>query len=151
MICCPDTNLLVYVHDGRDPEKQRIATLVFRALAERDDGRVALQVMGELYAVLTRKLRQDRSTATAVVRTLSDVFEPFEYAIDDVHTALSMVESGVLSYWDGLLVSSAARAGCTILISEDMHDTFRFGTLEVVAPFADGRLNPRLGARLSIA
>ena len=144
MICCPDTHLLVYVQDGRDPGKQAAAGEIYRALASRTDACVGLQVLGELYAVLTRKLRQPPATAAAAVRAVGDVFEPFGYEAADVHSALALVERGILSYWDALLISAAARVGCAVLISEDMHDTFRFGDLDVIAPFVGGERNPRL-------
>ena len=144
-----DTNLLVYVQDGRDEAKRDVATELYRRLADRVDVYVGLQVMGELYAVLTRKLKQEPVTARAAVESLVDVFEPFGYAMADVHAALAAAADGVLSYWDALLLSSSARVGCTILISEDMQDGFRFGNITVVAPFAARGPSPRLDALLA--
>ena len=144
MIFCPDTNLLVYVQDSRDPLKQTIATDLYRRLTVRDNSRIALQVIGELYSVLTRKLQQDPATAGSAVKSLNMVFDPFSYDATDVQMAISLAVNGVLSYWDGLLVSAASRAGCSILISEDMQDGFHFDGLEVVTPFIDNGLNPRL-------
>lgn len=144
-----DTNLLVYVQDGRDEDKQNVATGLYRRLAERDDVFVGLQVMGELYAVLTRKLKQEPATARAAVESLTDVFEPFGYAMTDVHVALAAASDGVLSYWDALLLAASVRAGCTILVSEDMQDGFRFGSITVMTPFVAGGSNPRLDALLA--
>ena len=144
MIFTPDTNLLVYIQDRRDPVKQVIATDIYRRLTTQDNSRIALQVMGELYTVLTRKLQQDPPTAAAAVKSLNTVFDPFGYDAADVHVAISLAADGVLSYWDGLLVSAAARKGCSVLVSEDMQDGFRFDGLEVVTPFSSNSLNPRL-------
>jgi len=144
VILTPDTNLLVYIQDSRDPVKQSIATDIYRRMTTLDDSRIATQVMGELYTVLTRKLHQDPPTAAAAVKSLSIVFDPFGFDAADVHIALSLAADGVLSYWDGLLVSAAARTSCTVLISEDMQDGFRFNELEILAPFTNNRLNPHL-------
>lgn len=151
MIFTPDTNLLVYIQDSRDSVKQLIATDIYRRLTALDESRIALQVMGELYSVLTRKLQQDPPTAAAAVKSLSIVFEPFGYDAADVHVAISLAADGVLSYWDGLLVSAAARRGCSVLISEDMQDGFRFDELEIVTPFLNSSLNPRLDELLGEA
>ena len=144
-----DTNLFVYVQDGRDPEKQRIASDLYHRLAERDDVFVGLQVMGELFAVLVRKLKQEPATAREAVESLGDAFETFGYDAVDVHAALAAASDGVLSYWDALLLSAASRVGCTVLVSEDMQDGFRFGTITVVSPFADGGPSPTLERMLS--
>jgi hypothetical protein len=39
------------------------------------------------------------------------------------------------SFWDGLLIATAARAGCTFLLSEDMQDGARFGRVTILDPF----------------
>jgi len=151
VIFTPDTNLLVYIQDSRDPVKQLIATDIYRRLTAQDSNRIALQVMGELYTVLTRKLQQGPPTAAAAVKSLSIVFDPFGYDAIDVHVAISLAADGVLSYWDGLLVSAAARTGCSVLVSEDLQNGFRFNGLEVVTPFVNSSLNPRLDELLGEA
>lgn len=40
----------------------------------------------------------------------------------DAHAALAVAATGGLSYWDALLLTTLGRAGCTALLSEDMHD-----------------------------
>lgn len=45
---------------------------------------------------------------------------------EDVFAALNLANGGILFYWDGLLVSAAERAGCELLISEDMHNGLPF-------------------------
>ena len=148
MIIAPDTNLLVYIHDGKNPNKQRIATDIFSRLVDRGNSRIALQVVGELYSVLTRKLQQDPATASAAAKSLSVALDPFNYETTDVHVALSLAADGVMSYWDGLLVAAASRAGCDLLISEDMQDGFHIDGLQIVTPFAGEVLNPRLDTLL---
>lgn len=144
MILSPDTNLLVYAHDAREPLKRRSALQIVAALTERESTLVGLQVAGELHAVLTRRLKQTPELACEAVLSTLRMFGTFGYAESDVQTALALSARGVLSHWDGLLVSAAARAGCTHLISEDMQDGFRFGTLEIVSPFSNDGIAPRL-------
>ena len=72
-----DTNLFAYVQDGSDPTKRRIASDLYRRLADRDDVFVGLQVMGGLFAVLNRTLEQDSAAAGAAVGSLGDAFRTF--------------------------------------------------------------------------
>jgi len=140
----PDTNLLVYAQDGREPIKQRIALQLLDALAASGRCVVALQVVGELFTVLTRRLKAAPGDACDSALSNLRLFDAFAYDEADVQTALTLAADGIFSYWDGLLVASASKAGCRYLISEDMQDGFRYGELEIVSPFSDGRANPRL-------
>jgi len=65
-----DTNVLVYVQDGRDPVKRDVAESLFTRLSSLSNTLVGLQVLGELYTVLTRKLEQDPATARQAVGRL---------------------------------------------------------------------------------
>jgi len=146
-----DTNILVYTQDSRDPVKQRISTDLFMLASKLSNAKVGLQVLGELYTVLTRKLKQDPSTARQVVESVSTLFEPFGYSEDNVFAALNLAESGAASYWDGLVLSAAESAGCSILISEDLQNEFSYGGLKVISPFSDGKPNLELFGLLEAA
>lgn len=149
MILSADTNLLVYAQDNRDVDKQRSAQLLIQTLVDSGTHRLALQVAGELFSVLTRRLKMPTDIARDATAAYLALFDTYEYSNADVHSALSLSADGVFSYWDGLLVTSAARSGCHCLISEDMQNGFRYGDLEIVTPFSDGRPNPRLLQLLS--
>jgi hypothetical protein len=43
------------------------------------------------------------------------------------------------SIWSSVILCAASSAGCTLLISEDMHDGFTWGGTTVVDPFAADR------------
>ena len=144
MILTPDTNLLVYAQDAREPRKRELALQVVGAMNDVGSSLVGLQVVGEFNAVLVRRLKQPPALACETVLATLRMFATFGYTEADVHVALDLSARGVFSYWDGLLVASAARVGCTHLISEDMQDGFRFGELEIVSPFPNGRVAPRL-------
>lgn len=143
-----DTNLLVYVHDQKDPTKQAQARSVMETLAERSDVAVALQVLGELYAVLTRKLGQPPQLARQATLSVATAFQTYGYTLMDVERALLLAENGVSSYWDGLLLSASEQAGCRLLLTEDLQNGFHFGSLEVLSPFSEAGVSPELIRRL---
>ena len=62
-------------------------------------------------------------------------FETFSYSVHAVRAALEETPKGRFSYWDSVLLASAAEAGCTTIFSEDMADGARFGSIAVANPF----------------
>ena len=67
-----DTNVLVYRQDGSDPTKQSRADDWIAHLARLRAARISFQVLQELYATLTRKLKPafDAEEAQGIVRDL---------------------------------------------------------------------------------
>ena len=52
-----------------------------------------------------------------------------------VRRALDTCARYQISYWDGLIVAAAERAGCARLISEDLNDGQMYNGVAVVNPF----------------
>ena len=59
--------------------------------------------------------------------------------------------AGRLSYWDALMLASAAEVGCTIMLSEDMQDGATLLGLEIVNPFGPDGVSRRAAALLDLA
>ncbi len=55
-----DTNVLVYPHDRREPERGDAAIAVLDSLAACGDAAVSTQVLGEFFWVVTRRLGTNR-------------------------------------------------------------------------------------------
>lgn len=150
MIPTVDANLLVYTRDSREPAKQATANAVLSAFVTTPGAKLCVQVLAEYYSVLTRKLNERPALARDATVALSQSVESFNYDLEDFQAALELAASGVLWIWDAVLVCAALRAGCTLLISEDMQDGRRFDQLTVITPFApDGSPNPELMERLA--
>ena len=135
-----DTNVLVYISDDDEPEKQTIAREVLIVLT-RVSACVGLQVIGELQNVLRRKLKHPSWLAAQTARNVLVAFDSFPATEANVQEALALMSSGRLGYWDALLLASARDAGVAVLLSEDMADGFRLGTIEVVNPFSSTGLS----------
>lgn len=66
-----------------------------------------------------------------------------------VVAAMDAAMDGRLSYWDALLLATAAEAGCAAAISEDMAEGAALGSIHVVPAFTgDGSVNPAARALL---
>lgn len=143
-----DTNVFVYALDARDTVKQAIAFDLIKR-ARLGDCAVGLQVCGELYAALTRRLRRAPWEAGQAARNAMASFDNFSASRTAVERALAEAMAGRFSYWDALLLASAQEAGCAVLFSEDMADGATLGTVEVVNPFGPGGLSERALAVLA--
>ena len=146
-----DTNVLVYAFDTDAADKNRIARALLQA-APHAEVRLPLQVLGELYAVLTRRRIGTRTEAREIVDVL---LETLGVCLSDEATfcvALAIAETDGLTIWDAQIISASAAAGCKILISEDLQDGRRFvlqefGSIQIINPFdvANSALLQELG------
>ena len=143
-----DTNVLIYLWDNQAPAKMDVATQVAALLAARS-WPLALQVIGETQNVLRRKLRQPPWQAAQNARNLLITFPSFQASAANAAESLTLMAAGRLSYWDAMLATAARDAGCDMLLTEDMHDGARFGSLEIVNPFGPTGPSDRMKALLS--
>jgi predicted nucleic acid-binding protein len=145
-----DTNVLVYAHDTRYPAKQAACVSVLIAIEAHAGRAVSLQVMGEFFSISTKKLSMKPAIAEQLCQDMIVNFPVYGFGQSNVSSALKLARAGVLSYWDGLLLSASLDAGCDIIVSEDMHSGFKYGTLEVISPFdAKGALSAKLMQRIN--
>jgi predicted nucleic acid-binding protein len=130
-----DTNILVYLFDHDEPDKTQRARDI---LDQAEPGELALstQVLSEFYVVVTRKIARPLDTAQAAQAVdwlgLLRVV-PLDPTL--VKAAIQTSRSSQLSYWDGLIVASAAAGGCERLLTEDLNDGQLIGSVRVENPF----------------
>jgi predicted nucleic acid-binding protein len=144
-----DTNILVYAVDAREGRKRELATRIIEAAAGLDCP-LALQVLGEFYAAATAKLKLEAKDAADRAAHLLAGFDTFGASVHAVRAALEEAPKGRFSYWDGVLLASAAEAGCTTIFSEDRADGARFGSIAVANPFRSEGLAPYAKAVLGL-
>ena len=145
-----DTNIYVYTFDNRETLKQTIAARVAVALRRRR-GPLALQLIGEFQNAMRRKLKAPPAFAAAEALELFRNHVVFGFSEAAVVLALREAASGRLSYWDALMLASAAEAGCTVMLSEDMRDGAHVFGLEIVNPFGKDGLSARAAELLGLA
>ncbi len=138
-----DTNVLVYRHDSSDPAKQARADEWYAYLWRSRTARLSVQVLQELYATLSRKLKPGVEAAKArrIVRALG-AWEPVGIDLAMVEKAWILEQRNSLSWWDALIVAAAQTSECEVLLTEDLQDGQTFGGLRVVNPFASASLTP---------
>lgn len=131
-----DTNVLVYAYDHDEPEKRRQAKDLLRRIGRRGQLVISTQVLKEFYVSVTRKLRRPLSA--------SDALEALEAwaALPTVQIDFPLIRAAAvtshrhqLSFWDSLILESAALRGCKHVFSEDLQDGFEHKGLTVKNPF----------------
>jgi predicted nucleic acid-binding protein len=129
-----DTNILVYSVDGRDPEKKKRSREVLRRLADEGTGVLSTQVLQEFFVAATRRLGSDPLVAREIMNDFSN-FETVTVTHAIINEAVDVSVLNRISFWDSLIVASAASAACSVVLSEDLNSGQRFKGLVVVNPF----------------
>lgn len=129
-----DTNILVYAHDTTAGEKHEQARALVTRLWQDGGGCLSVQVLQELYVTLHRKVEDIRpETARELVETYTHwrVHAPKG---EDVIKAIDLHQKQQLSFWDAMVVNSAAKLGCEELYSEDLNAGQTVAGVAVVNP-----------------
>lgn len=131
-----DTNILIYQQDISDPAKQLCADDWITFLANGRWARISFQVLQELYATLTHKLRPrfEPSEAQEIVRELA-VWKPLAADFSTLERSWLLQQRYSLSWWDALIVASAQTCECMALLTEDLQHGQLLGNLRVINPF----------------
>jgi predicted nucleic acid-binding protein len=130
-----DTNLLVYLHDGSEPTKRRIAQTWYEMMVRSRRLVVSLQILNEFYAVA---LRRFPSTPRADFRSFVDSLRPLcsaPYDISILDRARRVQDACGYRWYDCLIVASATVSGCRYLVTEDLDHQRSIDGLTIVNPF----------------
>jgi predicted nucleic acid-binding protein len=109
---------------------------------------LTLQSISEFYAVVTRKGMLRPTEAVPIAEAMIQLFRTASASAAAVRAALNTAVTGRASYWDALLVMTAAEAGCTAILSEDLSDGDILGGVRIINPFAESGLSPLAEALL---
>ncbi len=132
-----DTNLLAYAEGLDGAERQAAAVDIIAGLHDPDIVLPA-QVLGELFAVLTRKGRRSAEHARRSVLNWMDIYPVVETTAATLLDAMELAQAHRLSFWDSVILAAAAQAECRVLLSEDMHHGFIWRGVEIRNPFLRG-------------
>lgn len=131
-----DTNVLAYMFDDAEPEKQKLAAERLRAEQRERELVVSTQVLQELYACLTKGAHPIATPeiAEAAVQQAAHL-TVVQVDVPLVLEAIGRCREHVISFWDSLIIGAALASSCNQLLSEDLNDGQRFGQLRITNPF----------------
>lgn len=146
-----DSNILIYLagvsHSAEDEGKVDRVRDLFGRFADATSLIAPAQALGELFVVL----RRSGTSADDARRILLEFTGAFGSSSSEARTIMSAADLVVdhkFQFWDALILTAAAEAGCTLLLSEDMQHGFVTRGLIVINPLAE-KLHPKLAALMS--
>jgi predicted nucleic acid-binding protein len=133
-----DTNVLAYAEGINGAERRNVALALIRRVPQ-EAAVVPVQVLGELFNVLVRKGGRSRSDARDALLSWRDTFPGVETSPEVMLAAADLATDHQLGIWDAVILSAASRAGCRLLLSEDLQEGFTWAGVTVVNPFSPPR------------
>jgi predicted nucleic acid-binding protein len=131
-----DTNILVYAYDRSAGMKHTISLQLMEECWTNGNGCLSIQVLQEFYVCVTQKiaLPLDHQVARQIVSDLAN-WRLHSPEASDLLQAIDFQHSYQLSFWDAMVLQSAARLGCRQLFSEDLSHGQAYGEVKVINPF----------------
>ncbi|HKQ07125.1 MAG TPA: PIN domain-containing protein [Blastocatellia bacterium] len=129
-----DTNVLIYVHDPRDPVKQAIANSLVHSLS---DGVLLWQVACEFIAA-SRKLAPygfSRDKAWQELNMLQALWATKLPRWAVLQRAETLQNRYNLSIWDAMIVAACLEGGVAYLYSKDFGAYSQIESLTLINPF----------------
>ncbi|WP_343576456.1 PIN domain-containing protein [Mycobacterium sp.] len=130
-----DTNILIYAYVATGEKREAASALVDRLWRERR-GAISIQVLQEFYVNVTRKVTEmiDPEIAGDIMNNLVRwrVHSPLP---DDVIAAATLSHRHQLSFWDAMIVRSAAELRCDTLWTADLNDGQVIEGVRLANPF----------------
>ena len=130
-----DTNILLYAHDSRNPQKQATAVSLVQSQAH---GVLLWQVACE-YLSASRKLEAQGYSlrqAWLDIRDLRTVWSTILPTWNVLDRAEDLMGAFSLSFWDALILAACLENGVNRLYTEDFDAYPTVNGLEVINPFA---------------
>ena len=127
-----DTNVVVYLYSGDEPEKQTAAL----SLIENNEAIVSTQVLSELANTLRRKFSLPFEVVAQAVAEVQEGSTVSPVMPETIAQALKLAKKYQYSYYDSQILASALSAGCSTLFTEDMqHGQLIENTMTICNPF----------------
>jgi predicted nucleic acid-binding protein len=142
-----DANVLVYAADLAAGARHERALEIFDRAVRRDCV-LTLQALAEFFHVVTRKRMVARTEAAAQLRDWTTEFPTISVDSGALWAAIELTVDRRFGWWDALLLATAERHGCAIVLSEDMQDGARFGRVTILDPFLGDELPERVAELL---
>lgn len=134
-----DTNILVYLYDGADLQKQQRAFTVVDQLISFGQAVISPQVMAEFYVATTRAKRPLLTPEEAVERVhhFSAACKVVEVTGLITLEALRGTQGYQFSFWDAQIWATAKLNQIPVIYSEDFATNATIDGIKFINPLAD--------------
>ncbi len=129
-----DTNILAYA-EGANGSAMRDKALDLIERLPADAIVLPVQILGELFNVLVRKVKRRPVRAREAVLSWRDAYSTVETSSSVMVSAMDLAVNNGLTIWDSVVLAVSAEAGCRLLLSEDLQEGFTLRGVTIVNPF----------------
>lgn len=133
--CFLDTNLLIYICDESDFEKQSKCISFLNEVHAKSEPVISTQPLGEFFNVAYKKLKFTKEDAIVEAERLANSFPVYEISTENVLHAMQISKKTQFSYWDSLILAMAVDTGCSVLYSEDLNNGQEIEGVRIINPF----------------
>ena len=133
-----DTNLLIYLYDQNQRDKQNQSERVLEQLELTRSGRLSAQALAEFFSVATRKLSPSLTPAEALeqINLFMRLWPVFDLTPMIVTEAGRGVRDHKLSYYDAQVWATARLNQVPVVFGEDFRDGSILEGVRFVNPFS---------------
>ncbi len=129
-----DTNILAYA-EGVNGAARKVNALDLIQRLPAGSALLPVQTLGELFQLLVRKVIRTPAQARSAILSWRDGFPLIETSETVIVGAAELAATHRFSFWDGVVLASAAEGGCRLLLSEDLQEGFTWNSVTVTNPF----------------
>ena len=129
-----DTNVLLYAHDPRYPDKKEKAITTVGNLLETGTGVLSTQVLQEFSANALGKFRLKHDVLLRQLEVLGN-FEIILISPEIIRRAVEITVMYSTSYWDACIIAAAESARCETILSEDLNTGQYYAGVKIENPF----------------
>lgn len=133
--CFLDTNLLVYLYDENEIEKQKSVITFLKSLRKKQQAVLSVQTLGEFFNVTTKKLKISKEQSMFFCNEIRHMYPVYEISTENVFHAMQISKTTNFSYWDSLIIAMAIDTDCSVLYSEDLNPGQQVEGVRIINPF----------------
>ena len=135
-----DTNVLIYAYDQSAGERHARARALVADLWRMRRGCLSVRVLQEFYVVGARKLIEIEGADLRVILADLALWQVHAPTAADALGAVGLSERYQVSFWDAMILQSAARLSCPLVWSEDLNAGQDYQGVRVQNPFTTNQL-----------
>jgi len=129
-----DSNILAYA-EGVNGAARKVNALDLIQRLPAGSALLPVQTLGELFQLLVRKVNRTPAQARSAILGWRDAFPLIETSETVIVGAAELAATHRFSFWDGVVLASAAEGGCRLLLSEHLQEGFTWNSVTVTNPF----------------
>ncbi len=129
-----DTNIFIYSYSTTETDKSKICTDFLHEKLRNNLAVISTQVLKEFASIMISKFGKTPAEVINMILNLRS-YEQVNVVANDIIEALELMSTHKFSFWDSLIITSAIKANCNYLVTEDMQHDQIIHDIKIINPF----------------